>query len=252
MAGLRWPLPDGLGDEALERAFCFRRLRPRRRRGLVAAGLGGPPDRFDYSWFCGQYVKSRLHPSCTTQMQPFAMSEAAIGRSFTTGAFDSLATPRRFSFFPFFSFDAFRRAKFWTPIDTFEPWRWITPVSRSIQGLRRRSTPGRNVRGDLKSLGNRAERVACQITNHARPSFVIDSYLAIQVSITQSSGEDSERTASSRKREDGRKALLVYLPPDLIKDLKRAALDDDRRVYEILEEASRQWLERRSEKARAK
>ncbi len=67
-----------------------------------------------------------------------------------------------------------------------------------------------------------------------------------------SSGDASERTtAPSRKREDGRKALLVYLPPDLIKDLKRAGLDDDRLVYEIVEEASRDWLERRSEKARA-
>ena len=63
--------------------------------------------------------------------------------------------------------------------------------------------------------------------------------------MTQSSGEDSEQTTSSRKREDGRKALLVYLPPDLIKELKKAGLDDDRRVYEIVEEACREWLVRR-------
>ena len=69
--------------------------------------------------------------------------------------------------------------------------------------------------------------------------------------MTQSSGEDLEQAPSSRRRDDGRKALLVYLPPDLIKDLKRAGLDDDRRVYEIVEEAAREWLQRRSEKAPA-
>ena len=68
----------------------------------------------------------------------------------------------------------------------------------------------------------------------------------------QSSGEESERrTAPSRKREDGRKALLVYLPPELIKDLKKAGLDDDRNVYEIVEDADRDWLTRRAKKARA-
>jgi hypothetical protein len=65
----------------------------------------------------------------------------------------------------------------------------------------------------------------------------------------ESSGEDSERTtAPSRKREDGRRALLVYLPPDLIKDLKKAGLDDERNVYEIVEEASREWLAKRAKR----
>jgi hypothetical protein len=71
--------------------------------------------------------------------------------------------------------------------------------------------------------------------------------------VEQSSVEESERrTASSRKREDGRKALLVYLPPELIKDLKKAGLDDERTVYEIVEEAGREWLARRGKKASAK
>lgn len=51
-------------------------------------------------------------------------------------------------------------------------------------------------------------------------------------------------------RSDGRKSLLVYLNPDLIKDLKRAALDDDRTAYEIVEEAAKDWLSRRSKKPR--
>jgi hypothetical protein len=53
-----------------------------------------------------------------------------------------------------------------------------------------------------------------------------------------------------RSRKDGRKSLLVYLDAGLIKDLKRAALDDDRNVYDIVEEISRQWLERRAKKGR--
>jgi len=38
-------------------------------------------------------------------------------------------------------------------------------------------------------------------------------------------------------RTDGRKSLLVYLHPDLIKELKKAALDEDRTAYKIIEEA---------------
>jgi hypothetical protein len=53
-----------------------------------------------------------------------------------------------------------------------------------------------------------------------------------------------------RSRKDGRKSLLVYLDAGLIKDLKRAALDDDRNVYDIVEEISRQWLERRAKRGR--
>jgi hypothetical protein len=46
----------------------------------------------------------------------------------------------------------------------------------------------------------------------------------------------------TRTRADGRKSLLVYLHPDLIKDLKKAALDEDRTAYEITEEAVAAWL----------
>jgi hypothetical protein len=48
--------------------------------------------------------------------------------------------------------------------------------------------------------------------------------------------------SSSRARADGRKSLLVYLDPDVIKQLKKAALDEDRNAYEITEEALRDWL----------
>jgi len=54
----------------------------------------------------------------------------------------------------------------------------------------------------------------------------------------------------TRKKPAEPKNLLVYLNPDLIKDLKRAALDDDRTAYEIVEEAAKDWLSRRSKKPR--
>jgi hypothetical protein len=52
------------------------------------------------------------------------------------------------------------------------------------------------------------------------------------------------RTAK-RTRADGRKPLLVYLQPDIIKQLKKAALDEERTAYEITEEAVREWLSAR-------
>jgi hypothetical protein len=35
---------------------------------------------------------------------------------------------------------------------------------------------------------------------------------------------------------------LVYLRPDIIKELKKAALDEDKTAYEITEEAVSAWL----------
>jgi len=49
----------------------------------------------------------------------------------------------------------------------------------------------------------------------------------------------------TRTRGDGRKSLFVYLHPNVIKELKKAALDDDRTAYEITEEAVSAWLEAR-------
>jgi hypothetical protein len=50
----------------------------------------------------------------------------------------------------------------------------------------------------------------------------------------------------NRVRKDGRRQLLVYLDPELIKKLKKAAIDDDRNVYEIVEDSARDWLAERS------
>lgn len=54
----------------------------------------------------------------------------------------------------------------------------------------------------------------------------------------------------SRTRTDGRKSLLVYLDEDIIKQLKKVALDQDRHAYEIAEEAIQQWLSNHKAKGR--
>ena len=86
LAGLSWPLPDGLDDTALERLLfpptppAAAAARPvpdwtvvekeLRRRGVTLALLweeyrAGGSDGFGYSWFCEQYAafKSRMRPT---------------------------------------------------------------------------------------------------------------------------------------------------------------------------------------------
>jgi hypothetical protein len=48
-------------------------------------------------------------------------------------------------------------------------------------------------------------------------------------------------------RSDGRRAVTLYLDPDLMKRLKRLALDRDTTAYELAEVAISAWLD--SEKA---
>lgn len=43
------------------------------------------------------------------------------------------------------------------------------------------------------------------------------------------------KSTETKRRIDGRRALLVYLKPELIRDLKRRALDEDVHVYELVE-----------------
>lgn len=63
---------------------------------------------------------------------------------------------------------------------------------------------------------------------------------------------DSTNEKPIRRRDDGRKGLLVYLDAGLIKDLKKVALDDDCNVYEIVEQAAREWLKKRTADTRRK
>jgi hypothetical protein len=55
---------------------------------------------------------------------------------------------------------------------------------------------------------------------------------------------------ADRVRADGRRSLL-YLDAQLIKNLKKAAPDDERNAYEIVEEATRAWLAKRARKRQA-
>jgi hypothetical protein len=51
--------------------------------------------------------------------------------------------------------------------------------------------------------------------------------------------------ATGRTRADGRRQLLVYLDPDVIKNTKKSALDLDTTASAIVEEALGEWLTRR-------
>ena len=51
-----------------------------------------------------------------------------------------------------------------------------------------------------------------------------------------------EKASGARKRADGRRQLLIYLMPEVIKELKRAAIAEERPAYELAEEAIRDWL----------
>lgn len=53
-------------------------------------------------------------------------------------------------------------------------------------------------------------------------------------------------------RSDGRRAFLVYMDPEIIRNLKMAALDEDRNAYEIVEETVAQWLASRGRKRKTK
>jgi hypothetical protein len=54
-----------------------------------------------------------------------------------------------------------------------------------------------------------------------------------------------EEASAARVRSDGRRQFLIYLQPEIILELKRAALDQDRPAYEVAEEAIREWLRTR-------
>lgn len=86
--------------------------------------------------------------------------------------------------------------------------------------------------------------------SHATLTMQIVRYLATWHSMAKPKSVTDPK--NPRARSDGRKTLLVYMDAGLIKELKKAALDDDRNVYDIVEETTRQWLARRGKKARAK
>ena len=57
--------------------------------------------------------------------------------------------------------------------------------------------------------------------------------------------QGSGNKETTRVRADGRRQLLVYLPPELIKGIKKLAVDDETTASAIVEEALRQWVDNR-------
>ncbi len=45
-----------------------------------------------------------------------------------------------------------------------------------------------------------------------------------------------------------RRQFLTMMSPDVIRAVKQAAIEDDRAAWDIMEEAAKQWLERRKAK----
>jgi predicted transcriptional regulator len=63
-------------------------------------------------------------------------------------------------------------------------------------------------------------------------------------------GPDGSKT--SKVRGDGRRQFLVHVSPDVIKEVKKVAVDDDVTASAITEKALRQWLSRRASRLAAK
>jgi hypothetical protein len=51
-----------------------------------------------------------------------------------------------------------------------------------------------------------------------------------------------KQNSESRVREDGRRQVLLYMKPELIRALKRAALDEDVPAYQLAEDAIAEFL----------
>jgi hypothetical protein len=67
---------------------------------------------------------------------------------------------------------------------------------------------------------------------------------AEHVETTMPRNAKTAKTAEVTQRSDGRKALLVYLKPEVTLNLKRAALEAGQPAYELVEEAIKDWLKR--------
>jgi hypothetical protein len=52
------------------------------------------------------------------------------------------------------------------------------------------------------------------------------------------------KKSNAAERPDGRRATVVYLQPDIMMQLKRAAMDQRRHGYEIIEDALEAWLKK--------
>lgn len=57
--------------------------------------------------------------------------------------------------------------------------------------------------------------------------------------------ENRKGPANRARASNGKKQMLVIMDQDLIKHVKMAALQDDRKMSHAVEEAVREWLARR-------
>lgn len=57
---------------------------------------------------------------------------------------------------------------------------------------------------------------------------------------------DANPRKSRRERADGRRQFLVHVNPDVIKDVKKAAVDDETSASAITEDALKAWLSSRT------
>lgn len=60
--------------------------------------------------------------------------------------------------------------------------------------------------------------------------------------------KDTGKSKAAKPRDDGRRAILLYMSPKVIKDVKREALEADRTAYECVEEAVEEWVARKRSK----
>lgn len=51
-----------------------------------------------------------------------------------------------------------------------------------------------------------------------------------------------------KKRDDGRRQLTTFMDPEVLKELKMAAIAEDKKAYECVEEAVVAWLKARKTK----
>jgi hypothetical protein len=92
-------------------------------------------------------------------------------------------------------------------------------------------------RNPTRSLAPASIRIQPESGDHA---IRIASYLV-------ATGNDRQlNDDGGAERKDGRKSLLVYMRPDVIKILKKSAIDLDRTAYSIVEEAVVEWIDRRA------
>ena len=61
-----------------------------------------------------------------------------------------------------------------------------------------------------------------------------------------SEGIDPDEGSGGVERKDGRRSLLFYMRPEVIKLLKKSAIDLDRTAYSIVEEAVEGWISQRT------